>query len=128
MQGTASDAGTAYQWVSERSTLWPQRRPSGATITITDMALSIRSTEMARAPERRRTMSTTDVIRSSDTVATAASATGIGACTPVTTPPIMAHPIAYIVTIAAVHSQNVSASPAGARRAACHELSNAGVV
>jgi hypothetical protein len=47
---------------------------------------------------------------------------------PVTTPAIMAQPIAYMVMIAPVHSQKASASPSGARRAASHVLTSAGVV
>ena len=77
MDTVASAAGTAHQWASA-STTRPHTSAAGATTTMTDMALSIRSTDMARRPERVRTSSTSDVISRTATTDTIAALRAVG--------------------------------------------------
>ncbi len=128
MHGTASDAGTAYQWSSASSTRSPNTRAAGAATTITDITDSMRSIEVARPPDRARTMSTIDVMSSTAMSPMTTALTAVGTRSPVVTPVTMAQPTPYISTTADSHSHQQRLSGRGDRRAASHVWTSAGVV
>ena len=128
MAAVATAAGTAYQASSAWATSSPHTRAAGATTTMTDIVLSMRSTDVARRPERERTITTTPAISSRLVTAMTAALTATDVRMSVIVPSTMAQPVAYISPTATSHSRQHHVSGCGARLAASRRPTRAGVV
>src|SRR5690606_33685623 len=116
MATTATAAGTAYQRASAPTTSSPHSTTAGAATTSTDIALSITSTDSARRPDRVRTVSTTEVMISSEMIATTVVLSHVGVDQRTTRPSSIEHPVPYMSTSATNHSHQQTLSGRGARR------------